>query len=134
MMEDRIENIESVVKHWYDSSEKDYITMQNLLKMKDFNWALFLGHLVLEKLLKAVYVKNMKQHAIFTHDLLRLARKTGLNFPNEYEEWLDEITTFNLNARYDNYKQSFYMLCTEEFTENWIGKIEDVRKWLINQL
>jgi hypothetical protein len=76
----------------------------------------------------------MKQHAIFTHDLLRLARKTGLNFPNEYEEWLDEITTFNLNARYDNYKQSFYMLCTEEFTENWIGKIEDVRKWLINQL
>jgi HEPN domain-containing protein len=60
MMEDRIENIESVVKHWYDSSEKDYITMQNLLKTKDFNWALFLGHLVLEKLLKAVYVKNMK--------------------------------------------------------------------------
>ncbi len=133
-MDDKIDNIESVVKHWYDSSEKDFITMQNLLNTKDFSWALFLGHLVLEKLLKAIYVKKMKKHAIFTHDLLRLARKTDIDISEEYEEWLDEITSLTLNARYDNYKQSFYKLCTGEFTENGIGKIKDIRKWLINQL
>jgi HEPN domain-containing protein len=133
-MDDKIDDIESVVKHWYDSSEKDYTAMKNLLKSKDFSWSLFLGHLVLEKLIKALYVKRKEKHAVFTHDLLRLARKSDLELPGEYEEWLDEITTFNLNARYDNYKQSFYKLCTEEFTENWIKKIEDLRKWLINQL
>lgn len=133
-MDDKIDNIESLVKHWYDSSEKDYTAMKNLLKSKDFSWSLFLGHLVLEKLIKAIYVKRKEKHAIFTHDLLRLARKSDLELPGEYEEWLDEITTFNLNARYDNYKQSFYKLCTEEFTENWIRKIEEIRKWLINQL
>ena len=133
-MDDKIDNIESVVKHWYDSSEKDFITMQNLLNTKDFSWALFLGHLVLEKLLKAIYVKNKEKHAIFTHDLLRIARKIDLQLPDEYEEWLDEITTFNLNARYDNYKQSFYKLCTSKFTEDWIKKIKEIRKWLINQL
>jgi len=31
------------------------------------------------------------------------------------EEWLDRLTTFNLNARYDSYEQDFYKLCTEEF-------------------
>jgi len=30
--------------------------------------------------------------------------------------WLDTITTFNLNARYDSYKQAFYEKCTPEFT------------------
>ena len=133
-MKDKIENIDIVIKHWYDSSVKDYITMQNLMSSKDFTWALFLGHLVLEKLLKANYVKRKEKHAIFTHDLLRLAQKAGLQFPSEYEEYFDVITTFNLNARYDNYKQSFYKICTKEYTENWIVKIEEIRRWLINQL
>ena len=46
----------------------------------------------------------------------------------------DEITTFNLNARYDDYKQSFHKLCTIEFTNEWIAKIETIRLWLISQL
>ena len=59
---------------------------------------------MIEKTLKAVYVKKHEQHAVFSHDLLRLANKTGLELTDEYEEWLDEITTFNMNTRYDNYK------------------------------
>ena len=133
-MEERIENIDSIIKHWKESSDQNYLTMQNLLKSRDYSWSLFIGHLVIEKLLKAHYVKNLKVHAIFTHDLLRLARKTEMNLPDDYEEWLDVISTFNLNARYDNYKQDFYKLCTKEFTELWVIRIENLRTWLIQQL
>ncbi|WP_249718662.1 HEPN domain-containing protein [Aquiflexum sp. TKW24L] len=133
-MDDKLENIDKVVKYWKDTSEKDYQTMQNLLKSKDFSWAMFLGHLVLEKLLKAYYVKSQEKHTIFTHDLLRLASKTGLEISEEYEEWLDEISTFNINARYDNYKQDFYKLCTKEFTDLWPKRINILRQWLINEL
>jgi len=76
--------------------------MVHLVETKDYNWALFLGHLVIEKLLKALFVKKLERHAIFSHDLLRLATKANLVLNVEQEEWLDEITTFNLNARYDN--------------------------------
>jgi len=133
-MEDRIENIDEIILHWRESSEQNYATMQNLLKSKDYSWALFLGHLVIEKLLKAVYVKEQQKHSLFSHDLLRLAKKIEIDIPDEYEEWLDEITTFNLNARYYNFKQSFYYLCTKDFTEEWLEKIEILRKWLISQL
>jgi len=71
---------------------------------------------------------------MFSHDLLRLASKTGIELTEEQEEWLDEITTFNLNARYDNYKQDFYNRCTKEFTEIWIERIKTLREWLKNQL
>jgi hypothetical protein len=30
-MEERLENIEKIVQHWKDTSEKDYKTMQNLI-------------------------------------------------------------------------------------------------------
>lgn len=133
-MEEKLENIEKIVKHWKDTSEKDYQTMQTLMKSGDYSWAMFLGHLVLEKLLKAHYVKNLKKHSIFTHDLLRLATKAGLEINEETEEWLDEVSTFNINARYDTFKQNFYKLCTREFANQWSARIEKIRQWLIKGL
>ena len=133
-MVERKENIEKLVQHWIDTSEKDYKTMQNLLKSGDYSWAMFLGHLVLEKLLKAHYVKNQRKHALFTHDLLRLATIAGLKIDEETEEWLDDISTFNINARYDSYKQDFYKLCTKDFANMWSERIEIIRLWLIKEL
>ena len=60
--------------------------------------------------------------------------KMELTTTEEQEEWLDVISTFNLNARYDNYKQDFKRLCTEEFTKTWIERIKNIREWLILQL
>jgi len=133
-MEEKIQDIDKIIKHWIDTSEKDYITMRHLLKSGDYSWAMFMGHLVLEKLIKAHYVKSQRKHALFTHDLLRLSTNAGLKFNEETEEWLDEISTFNINARYDNYKQDFYNLCTREFANLWSERIEKLRSWLINEL
>lgn len=133
-MSNKIENTDKIVEYWLISSERDYQTMKNLYNSKDYNWSLFLGHLVIEKVLKALYVKKLQKHPLFTHDLLRLADKIGLTLSKEQEEWLDEITTFNLNARYDNYKQEFFRLCTQKFTLYWIDNIKNLRKWLISQL
>jgi hypothetical protein len=43
---------------------------------------------------------------------------------------LDSISRFNINAWYDDYKQSFYKLCNDEFTAEWIDKIKDCRLWI----
>ena len=133
-MDGKLENPEKIVQFWVESSNQNYETMQHLMQSKDYNWALFLGHLIIEKLLKAHYVKKLQKHPLFTHDLLRLSQKAELELTEEQEEWLDEISTFNLNTRYDNYKQEFKTRCTLEFTTRWIKNIETIRLWLINQL
>ncbi len=66
--------------------------------------------------------------------MLYLIKKIDVELPEKYDDWFDEITTFNLNARYDDYKQSFYKLCTLEYTNLWIERINILRQWLINQL
>jgi HEPN domain-containing protein len=133
-MEGEINDIDSIILYWRSSSDLNYQTMQNLMKTKEYSWALFLGHLVIEKLVKALYVKKLQKHPLQSHDLLRLFEKIDISLPLGYDEWLDKITTFNLNARYDDYKQSFHKLCTVEYTKEWIGKIEILRKWLISLL
>ena len=65
MNENQID-IEKIVNHWIESSEDDYRTMVALYKSKTYNWALFMGHISIEKLLKAYYVKKHQTHAPFT--------------------------------------------------------------------
>ncbi len=88
------------------------------------------GHLVIEKILKAKIVKETNNHAPFSHDLRRLSKLSCLQFSEEHLKWMDTITTFNLNARYDNYKQEFYKKCTFEFTSFWIENINELRIWI----
>jgi hypothetical protein len=44
------------------------------------------------------------------------------------------LTTFNINARYDDYKQDFYKICTEDYTNLWISNINKYRKWIKAEL
>jgi HEPN domain-containing protein len=105
-----------------------------LFRSKSYHWALFMGHIAIEKLLKAYFVLQNRQHAPFTHNLYRLAELCGLEISEEYSDWLFKITTFNLNARYDDYKKEFYTLCTFDFTQGWIEKIKILQQWIKQML
>jgi HEPN domain-containing protein len=135
-MNDNKSNIDvnKIVKHWIETSDDDFNTMLTLYHSKSYGWSLFLGHISTEKLLKALYVKKFKEHAPFTHNLYRLGELIGLEMSDEFSDWLDEITSFNLNARYDDYKKEFYRLCTPDYTQNWIEKIKIIRTWIKEML
>ena len=125
---------DKIVKHWIETSDEDFNTMLTLFSSKSYAWALFLGHISTEKLLKALYVKKHQNHAPFTHNLYRLTELSSIEISEEYADWLDKITSFNLNARYDDYKREFYALCTEEFTKDWMDKIKNIRSWIKQML
>ena len=129
-MDNKKINIDNIFNHWLETSESDYSTMIHLYESKDYHWALFIGHLVIEKILKAHIIKVTKSHAPFSHDLRRLAKLSKLKFDKNHIVWMDVITTFNLNARYDSYKKDFYKKCTAEFTSIWIDNIKTLREWI----
>ena len=125
-----------LMNYWIESSDEDYDTMMYMKAGKKNTWCLFMGHLVIEKLLKALYAKNNKNapYAPKSHDLLHLAEKTELKLTDRQEDLLDTITRFNMNARYDDYKKEFSLKCTDEYTEQQLKNIEEVRVWLKNLL
>ena len=123
-----------IIESWVSSSDKDFVTMNDMYKTKHYDWALFMGHLCLEKLLKAVYVKNIGETPPLIHDLRRLAEKSSLSLTEEQGLQLDTISRFNIKARYDDYKQSFYKLCTLSFTNEWMTKINECRTWIKQML
>ena len=121
-----------LMKYWIKSSDEDYNVMKFLYSGKKNSYCLFFGHLVIEKLLKGLYAKINEEnpHAIKSHNLLMLAEKCDLDLTDEQVERLQTITQFNISARYDDYKESFYQKCTDEYTAIQVNNIEEVRIWL----
>jgi HEPN domain-containing protein len=123
-----------IISFWIESSDKDYQTMLHLYEAGDFMWSLFIGHLVIEKLLKAYYISRQDESYPLVHNLLRIAEKSGMELTEEQQIFFSTVTGFNINARYDDYKQSFYGKCTKEFTSEWIRRIKENREWIRQQL
>lgn len=121
---------ERIIFHWVEGSDKDFKAMIDLYQTHNNNWALFMGHLVIEKLLKALYVKSKDEYPPMIHDLRRICEKADIELDTSQQVLFDSISRFNINARYDDYKQSFYQLCTDSFTTEWIKKIKDCRLWI----
>jgi len=123
-----------LIQYWKETSDKDLITMNHLFEAGDYHWSLFIGHLVIEKLLKALFVKLKASEVPRVHDLSRICELCGLELDEELENKLDLITTFNINARYPDYKNSFYKKCTKEFTKKSVNKILEIRTWILSEL
>ena len=130
----KIKDVEKVYQYWLSSSDNDYEVMLNLFRLRNYNWALFLGHIVLEKLIKAYFVKKSSTHAPYSHDLRLLAKKCEIEFPNNMALQLDVITSFNINTRYDSFKEDFQKRCTPEFSNEWINNIKILRQWIKERL
>ena len=84
------------------------------------------------KVIKSFICKNniSQPYAPKSHDLLYLAQKNNLLVTETQKLYLNEITRFNINSRYDDYKREFSSKYTDEYTEEQISKIKEVKQWL----
>lgn len=118
------------VAYWLTESDKDLSVMQSLFANGHYTWSLFVGHLSLEKALKALFAKRIDIQVPRSHHLLKIARDCDLALTDEQDDFLLEVTTYNLKGRYPDYKQSFAHKATRDFTATRIEKIKEVQQWL----
>ena len=129
-------NYITLMNYWIESSYRDYESMKKNFETKQYTWALFIGHLTIEKLLKALYAKINQENPYppKIHNLNILAEKCNIKLDDRKIKILMTCNSFNISARYEDYKDEFYKKCTEEYTYEQIKNIEEVRTWLKEML
>ena len=120
----------ALIDYWLKSAESDLTVAEHLFEKGDYHYCLFFGHLVLEKTLKAIYVKNVDLKPPFKHGLPLLAQKAGVILNEEQETFLEEVSDFNIEARYPDIKFSFIKKCTQDFAKSNFNRIKDFYQWL----
>ncbi len=122
------EIIDSLLQQaWHDAK-----AAKSMFQSGHYDWCLFLWYIVIEKTLEALIVARGEAHP-FIHDLEKLASHAKLQLTNEQKAQLKEITTFNLDARYDDFKLSFYKKATKDFCQTWCNSSEEMHAWLLKQ-
>ena len=126
-------DVEKTINYWIDSAIYDIETGKALLRSKRYPYSLFFGHLAIEKVLKALVVKNSGDHAPYSHSLLILAKKTGIEMTDTMLDQLAEFMEFHTEARYPDAKLDFYQKCTKEFAQAKFREIKKVYTWLLKK-
>lgn len=122
---------ENIVSKWLENSEKNVTVATDMYKLGHYNWCLFMWHLAIEKILKAYLAKQDKEIP-YIHDLYKLSNYAGVDFDRIgiTKDELDEISGYNLEARYEDYKYDFYKKATKEYADAWIPKCENIYKFV----
>ena len=118
--------IKNNIKYWVEGATHDYDIYLSLKKNKKYSGALFFGHLVLEKALKATVVGLTKNYAPRIHDLAYLATLAKLDLSKENLLLLKQVNIFNMNTRYPDDRNNFYKICTAEFANKYYKEIEKI--------
>lgn len=114
---------------------RDWKSVEALFKAGQFIHALFFSHLVIEKLLKAHWTRdNIENEPPRVHDLEFLYNQTELKLSAEQTDFLRIVNSWNLEGRYQDYKDKFYKIATKDYTEQKIKQVDELRVWLQSAL
>ena len=127
-------DIKKVVEYWIKTSKRDYETMLGLFKIKRYPESLFFGHIILEKILKALVVQEIREQAPYIHDLARLSELAKSDLTENEKKLLDSTNKYNIRVRYPEYKLQFYKLCDLKYTKEKLNKIEKLYKKLCQKV
>lgn len=78
-----------LVQHWLDSAAQDLTVAESLFEKKHYDWCLFVAHLVIEKTLKAMWIRahHPEMHPRI-HNLAKLAEAIPLSLSPEQMSFL----------------------------------------------
>lgn len=121
------------IAFWKKSARLDKKTCESLFTTKNYVACLFFLHLYLEKTLKGIVQKRTGKTPPFTHDLLVLTKIANIDLIDEQQRDLAVINTFNIRARYADFKFSLYKKATKVFTAKFCKIGEELYKWFSKQ-
>ena len=123
-----------VTTYWLTEAEEALRVAVLLVDKADYSYALFFGHLAIDKMLKALYAARLHEHAPPIHNLLRLAKAAQLEPDEARAEAFITITAFNIEARYPDVKRAFRQKCTADYTGRQMTLVKELFAWLRSQM
>lgn len=126
---------EEHIKYWRESAKHDLESAEAIFLSGRYDWCLFVGHLALEKILKALYVeRNDNNIPPKIHNIVRLAELSKIVLTDQQKFDLDKINDFNLQTRYPDYKLEFYKMWNQESAKENLAKIKEFYTWFDSQI
>lgn len=123
------------IQYWITTSNDDWGVVEVLFEKNKFVQALFFGHLLIEKLCKAHWVKcNESNVPPKTHNLLYIISQTDLKLSDEQLKYFNRLNDYQIEGRYPEHKNLLHKFTTKEIAQPLLNQIIELRKCLLENL
>jgi HEPN domain-containing protein len=116
--------------NWVALAEYDLETAVHMLATGRFLYVVFLCHLALEKMLKAHVTEVTQTFPVKTHDLIYLVKKSELEMPQEYLEFIGKINTSSIPTRYPEDLQLAVRDYPRSIAKEYLHQTQEIIQWL----
>ena len=122
------------INYWLAIAAHDYDSAQACLEHGEYFWCMQISHVVLEKALKANWVRESNQAVPKLFNLCKIAEAAALNLSEEQTRFLVDLAIFDLEKPEIDDELKAFKLCTKEFTHEQFGKVKELYRFLISPL
>ena len=117
-------------QNWIELVEYDLDTARHMLAAGRYLYVIFLCHLALEKMLKAVVTETTQTIPVKTHDLIYLVKKSTIDLPEAFLDFIGKINTASIPTRYPEDLHSALRDYPEPVAREYLQRTQELIKWL----
>ena len=124
------------VNYWLDIADYDLDTAEAMYSTGRWLYVAFMCHQVIEKTLKAYWCSTQENEPPYIHNHKRLADGCGLyaRMNEEQKDFLNTVTTYNIEARYPESKDALARKLDEDACRFIIDNTKALQLWIKEQL
>lgn len=116
--------------NWIDSAKYDINTARHMFKTGRYLYVIFLCHLSIEKMLKAVVAQSQERHPPYTHDLYELIGLAHLNIPADHQMLIAQLNEISIATRYPDDFSQMVKHYPKNVAERFLKQSQAFVKWL----
>ncbi len=123
-------NRKDAITNWIKSSNYDFKTAEHMFRTGRYIYVLFMCHLSLEKLLKAIYEAVLNKVPPKTHNLIFLSSAVNLEIPESHLKTLESLNDLSIVTRYPEDFDALIKAFRKKRVEDYFSRTKELLKWL----
>ena len=116
--------------NWLRGAEYDFQTAQSLYQSHRYIYVIFMCHLAVEKLLKAIVAEDSTSPPPRTHNLYRLLELSHIDILEAHKDIVAKLNTMSVATRYPEDIAALSGEVTGQVAREYLAQTEGLLQWL----
>ncbi len=121
---------DKTINNWVKIADYDLETAKAMNETGRYIYVAFTCQQCIEKLLKAIFVKQKKQAPVYTHNLVRLVELTGLELNKKQSDFINSLNAYYIKTRYTEEIDKLAKNLNKKKASELLENTEKLSKWL----
>lgn len=122
--------MKKTTKNWIETADYDLGTAEHMLQTGRYLYVIYMCHLSLEKMLKAIVAESQEPLPPKTHNLYHLIKLIKLDIPKQFKQAIADLNVASLPVRYPEDLKKLSVQYNADVAKSYLDQTKECHAWL----